>query len=101
MSEPIDLEFHRLMKLGGVKLAAFVEPLRKNLAHLQSIDVSKLDGRELRKIRDRILHTKWMLLACDPEIRTRIVEKMGDRASSATFEEILASAPEPPTVNFS
>jgi hypothetical protein len=86
MSEPINFEFHRLMKLSGVKLAAFVEPLRKNLAHLQSIDVSKLDGRELRKIRDRILHTKWMLLACDPEIRTRIVEELGDRASSATFE---------------
>lgn len=100
MSDPIELEFHRLVKVGSVKLAAFVEPLRKDLAHFQSIDVSKLNGRELRKLRDGILRIKWMLLACDPEIRTRIVEKMGDRLSSATFEEILASAPEPPTVNF-
>jgi hypothetical protein len=100
MSHPIDFEYHRFLKVSSAQLAAFVEPLRKDLAHLQSIDVSKLNGRELRKLRDRILHIKWTLLACDPQNRERIIEKMGDRFASATFEEILASAPEPPAVNF-
>lgn len=100
MSNLVDFEFHRFMKVTGAELAAFVEPLRRDLARMQSIDISKLNGRELRKLRDRILHTKWMLLVLDPNIRERILEKMGDRLAEATFEEILAHTPEPTTVTF-
>jgi hypothetical protein len=100
MSDPINFEFYRFTKVASADLAAYLEPLRQDLARLQSVDVSKLNGRELRKLRDRILRSKWMLLVCDPKMREQIIEKMGDRLPSATFEEILANAPEPPTVKF-
>lgn len=100
MSNLVDFEFHRLMKVTSAGLAAFVEPLRQDLARMQSIDISKLNDRELRKLRDCILHTKWMLLVCDSRIREHIVEKLGDRLPGATFEEMTAAAPEPPTVRF-
>jgi hypothetical protein len=100
MGNLIDLDFHRFTKVTSAELDAFVEPLRQQLEALQSIDASKLNGRELLKLRDRILHTKWMLAVCDSNVRSQIIEKMGDRLSSATFEEILASAPEPITVTF-
>ena len=92
MADPIDFEFHNFMKVTSAELAKLAQPLRQDLARMQSIDVSKLTNRELRKLRDRLLHIKWMLLVCDPETRTQIVEKMGDHLSSAPFEQVLASA---------
>ena len=100
MSNLVDFEFHRLMKATSAGLAAFVEPLRQDLAHMQAIDISKLNGRELCELRDRILHAKWMLLVCDARTRDHIVEKLGDRLPGATFEEMIAAAPELPMVRF-
>lgn len=100
MSNLIDFEFHRFAKVTSAQIDAYAGTLRRQLENLQSTDVSKLNGRELRKLRDRILNIKRMLLVVDPELREQIVEKLGDRLSTATFEEILANAPEPPTVKF-
>jgi hypothetical protein len=87
MAHAIDFEFHKFMKVTSAELAKLAEPLRQDLARMQSIDVSKLNNRELRKLRDRLLHIKWMLLVCDPATRTQIVEKMGDHRSSAPSTE--------------
>jgi hypothetical protein len=97
MSDPIDFGLYRLIK----GTAAMVEPLRKELEDLQSIDISKRNGRELRRLRDRILHIKVTLLVCDAKTRDRIAEALGGLPPGAvTFEDVLAAAPERPTVKF-
>ena len=48
MSDPTNFEFYRFTKVTNAEIAAYVEPLRQDLARLQSTDVSKLNGRELR-----------------------------------------------------
>jgi hypothetical protein len=66
------------------------------------MDISELNGRELRKLRDRLLHIKWFLVVSDPKTREQVARQMSDVDAplATTFEEIAAYVPEPPTVSF-
>jgi hypothetical protein len=53
MTNVMNFEFHRFMKESGAAMAAAKEQAKKNLDNLLAIDVSKLSGRDLRKLRAR------------------------------------------------
>jgi hypothetical protein len=84
MTNLVDLGFHRFEKLS----AGYAETLRHELVLIQAIDISKLNGRELRKLRDRLLRIKWLLVVCDPKTREQIANRMGDVTPSTTLEEL-------------
>jgi hypothetical protein len=96
MSDPIDLAFYRFEKLS----AGYAETLRHELVLIQAMDISKLNGRELRKLRDRLLRIKWLLVVCDPKTREQVANRLGDTEPPTTLEELAAFVPEPPTVKF-
>jgi hypothetical protein len=96
MSDPVDLQFHRFEKLSS----SYAEALRQQLESIRSTDISKLNGRELRKLRDRVLNIKWLLVVCDPKTRDEVASRMGDLPPGAKLEEIAAYVPVPPTVKF-
>ena len=93
MSDPIDFEFHKFRKETSTILDAQVQPLRRDLERAQSKDVSKLNGRELRKLRDQILKIKMLLLVCDPVTREQMSKKMDESEDSSrmTFDELAAT----------
>jgi hypothetical protein len=62
VSNLINLELHGFMKVTSAELAVHAETLRHELVLIQSMDISELNGRELRKLRDRLLHIKWLLV---------------------------------------
>jgi hypothetical protein len=96
MADLIDFEFHRLAKDTSAEIDAYAEPFRQELERLRSVDVLKLSGRELRKLRDKIVRTKVMLAVCDPETRRQIMEKrIGENRDpvKATFDELVAHLP--------
>jgi hypothetical protein len=96
MTNLVDLGFHRFEKLS----AGYAETLRHELVLIQAIDISNLNGRELRKLRDRLLRIKWLLVVCDPKTRERIANRMDDVTPPTTLEELARYVPEPPTVRF-
>jgi len=83
--EPIDFERYRF----DAGLAALIPALRAEIEEIQARDVSALKPGELGKLRDRLLHRKVLLMACDPVQRERLQEKMpNDR--KPTFEEFVS-----------
>jgi len=83
--EPIDFERYRF----DAGLAALIPALRAEIEEIQARDVSALKPGELGKLRDRLLHRKVLLMACDPVQRERLQEKMpNDR--QPTFQEFVS-----------
>src|SRR6516162_9451041 len=99
MADPIDFEFHRFMKVAGAEIAGYAETLRDQLQQLQSLDISKMNGGELRVLRDRILNLKWLVLVCNPKTREQISKRITAAGADpgASFEELAAFVSDPPT----
>jgi len=95
----IDLRAVRILK----RNRDFTETMRREaedaLADALSADVSRMNGRQLRQLRDGILELKQVLLVCSPEGRRRIGQKVEEMERDLTLDETMACFP-PVSVSF-
>jgi hypothetical protein len=72
---------------------------REQLADALSADISRMNGHQLRQLRDSIIGPKLMVFISSPEGRWRIGQKVEELGRELTQEEVAELVP-PVTVSF-
>ena len=89
MTNVVDLELRRILLESARAFDQIEETAQQGLDKILCADVSKFDGRMLRKTRDRILNFRRMLVVNSPEGRKLVEARVGTLNRALTVDETL------------
>lgn len=85
----IDLSVMAAFRIAAKTIAEIEGDARAALDDLTRVDVSKLSGRELEKIRDSVQQFRMILTVCSPACRARIEAEAVARGRALTDDETI------------
>jgi hypothetical protein len=89
MSNVINLDVRRVLRRGGDFIAETGREAQQQIADILAADITKLDGGQLRKLRDNLIRFQMMVAICSPEGRRRIVQKAEELGRELTPDEAV------------
>jgi len=98
MSDIISLEAYRLTRDASTTLAEVRRDAEERIDAIASVDVSALNGKDLRKLKDTLLRFKWIRAILDPEVQRSVNAMVEQNGREPTPEEIKSFVPYPPRV---
>jgi hypothetical protein len=88
MSKPINLSFHRILRRQESYFSEVRQDVADEIAFILTIDLTDLNGRELRKFRDNLITLQRMAAVTSSKVRERIARKHDELGRELTSEEI-------------
>ncbi len=88
MSKPINLSFHRILRRQESYFSEVRQDVADQIAFILTVDITDLNGRELRTLRDNLITLQRMAAATSPEVRERIARRHDVLGRELTSEEI-------------
>jgi hypothetical protein len=88
MSKPFNLSFHRILKRQESYFSEVRQEVADEIAFILTVDLTNLNGRELRKLRNNLISLQRMAAATSSKVRERIAQKHDELGRELTSEEI-------------
>ncbi len=89
MSNVVNLEDYKTILESGQAIDQIYENARADLDRLLCANVREFDGQMLRKIRDRILQFRYVIVTTSPGAQERIEARVGTLNRVLSAEETL------------
>ena len=92
MSGVIDLTVRRTLRSGEAFVSEIGQRAGNEIANILAADITDLNGRELRKLRDSLISLQVMQALAAPEARELIAQKVKELGRDVTPEEAIECA---------
>jgi hypothetical protein len=101
MSQVTDLTVRRILRKGEAYISVVRQQADKEIADILTADITKLNGWELRRLRDCLISLQVMQALAGPETRGLIAQKVEELGRDLAPDEALECAGPIKAIKFS